>query len=67
MGYYIDLERITIEDYKTRLGTAYLPPGRMILKERLDERFEYFRRHIGLNDVRIFVDAAKEIPLEIEY
>lgn len=43
MGYYIDLERITIDRYKTKLGSSYLPPSRMILKEKLDERFGYFK------------------------
>lgn len=42
MGYYIDLGKITIEDYQKKLESAYLPPSRMVLKEKLDERFEYF-------------------------
>lgn len=51
MGYYIDLEKITIKDYKKRLESAYLPPSRMILKERLDERFGYFE-NIGIKTVK---------------
>lgn len=43
MGYYIDLEKISIDDYKTKIESAYLPPSRMILKEQLDERFGYFK------------------------
>ena len=51
MGYYIDLEKITIKDYKKRLESAYLPPSRMILKERSDERFGYFE-NIGIKTVK---------------
>jgi len=43
MGYYIDLEKIAIDDYRAKLEYAYLPPGRMMLKDRLDERFGYFK------------------------
>jgi hypothetical protein len=51
MGYYIDLEKITIDDYRRKLETAYLPPSRMILKDRLDERFGYFKS-IGINNIK---------------
>jgi hypothetical protein len=27
----------------------------------------YFKGNIGLNDIRVFVDAAKDVPLDIEY
>ena len=37
MGYYIDLEKVTIDDYREKLESGYLPPSRMILKEKLDE------------------------------
>lgn len=42
MGYYIDSEKISIDDYKVRLELVYLPPSKMVLKEKLDERFGYF-------------------------
>ena len=51
MGYYIDMEKITLDDYRTRLKSAYLPPGRMILKDRPDERFGYFKS-IGIKNVK---------------
>lgn len=51
MGYYIDLEKITIDDYQTKLKSAYLPPSRMMLKDRLDERFGYFK-HIGIKTLK---------------
>ncbi len=51
MGYYIDLEQISIDDYQIKLESAYLPPSRLILKEKLDERFGYFKS-IGIENVK---------------
>lgn len=51
MGYYIDLEKISIDEFQHKLESGYLPPSRMILKERLDERFGYFKS-IGLGTVK---------------
>jgi len=51
MGYYIDLEKITIDNYRTKLESAYLPPSRMMLKDRLEERLGYFKS-IGIKNVK---------------
>ena len=59
MGYYIDLEKITIDDYRTTLESAYLPPSRMILKDRLDERFGYFEG-IGIKNVKGLIQILKK-------
>lgn len=59
MGYYIDLEKITIDDYRIKLGSAYLPPSRSILKERLDERFGYFKS-IGIKNVQELLQSLKK-------
>lgn len=59
MGYYIDLEKITIDDYRIKLESAYLPPSRMILKEKLDERFGYFKS-IGLRNVKELIQLLKK-------
>lgn len=59
MGYYIDLEKITIDDYKARLQSAYLPPSRLILKEKLDERLGYFKI-IGINNVKGLIQLLKK-------
>ncbi len=59
MGYYIDLASISIENYKTKLETAYLPPSRMILKDKLDERFSYFKS-IGIKNVQELQQALKK-------
>ena len=58
MGYYIDLEKITVEDYRTKLESAYLPPSRMILRERLDERFGYFKS-IGIKNIKELIQILK--------
>lgn len=59
MGYYIDLVKISIDKYKTKLESAYLPPSRMILKDRLDERFEYFKS-IGIKNVKELIQLLKK-------
>lgn len=43
MGYYIDLENISIENYKNILKSADLLPSRMILKENIDQNFEIIK------------------------
>jgi hypothetical protein len=59
LGYYIELEKITIEDYRIKPESAYLPPGRMILKDRLDERFGYFIS-IGIKNVKELIQLLKK-------
>ena len=59
MGYYIDLEKITIDDYRIKLESAYLPPSRMILKEKLDERFGYLKS-IGIKNVKGLIQLLKK-------
>ncbi|MBK8806441.1 MAG: DUF4332 domain-containing protein [Bacteroidales bacterium] len=59
MGYYIDLEKITLDDYKQKLEHAYLPPSRMILKEKLDERFACFK-NLGINNVKQLILLLKK-------
>jgi len=34
---------------------------------QLNKKKSIYKGQIGLNDIKIFVNAAKEIPLEIEY
>jgi uncharacterized membrane protein len=59
MGYYIDLEKITIDNYRKKLESAYLPPSRMILKEKLDERFGHFKS-IGIENVKGLIQLLKK-------
>ncbi len=59
MGYYIDLEKITIDDYRIKLESAYLPPSRMILKDKLDERFEYFKS-VGIKNIKELIQLLKK-------
>lgn len=50
MGYYIDLSSISIDNYKAKLKVSDMLPSRMVLKEKLDERFNYFKS-IGIRNV----------------
>lgn len=59
MGYYIDLAKITIEDYQKKLESAYLPPSRMVLKEKLGERFGYFEQ-IGIKNAKELIQILKK-------
>ncbi|MDY0082021.1 MAG: DUF4332 domain-containing protein [Ignavibacteriaceae bacterium] len=59
MGYYIDLEKISIDDYRLKLKSASLPPSRLILKDKLDERFEYFKS-IGIKNVKGLIHLLKK-------
>ncbi len=59
MGYHIDLESISIDQYKKRLESGYLPPSRMILKEKIDERLDYFKS-IGINNVKELIRVLKK-------
>lgn len=59
MGYYIDLEAISLDDYKKKLESAYLPPSRTILKDNLDERFGYLKR-IGVKNVKELIQILKK-------
>lgn len=51
MGYYIDFDKFTIDNYRIKLKSIYLPPSRMVLKDRIDERFGYFES-IGINNLK---------------
>jgi hypothetical protein len=51
MGYYIDLDKVSLSDYRNKLESGYLPPSRRLLKERLNERFGYFSS-IGIRNVK---------------
>jgi hypothetical protein len=44
MGYYIDLENISIDKYKEVLKSADLLPSRMILKNNIDEIFSIIKQ-----------------------
>ena len=59
MGYYIDLEKITIDDYRTKLESSYLPPSRIILKDKSEERFGYFKS-IGIKNVKGLIQLLKK-------
>lgn len=59
MGYYIDLEKISIDDYREKIESAYLPPSRLILKDKIDERFGYFKG-IGIKNVNGLIQILKK-------
>jgi hypothetical protein len=59
MGYFIDLHQVTIADYQQKLSSGYLPPGRLVLKEKPDERFGYFKS-MGITNVGDLIRLLKK-------
>jgi hypothetical protein len=59
MGYYIDLSSINIDSFKAKLDTADLLPSRMVLKDKLDERFNFFKS-IGIRNVKELQQTLKK-------
>jgi hypothetical protein len=59
MGYSIDLNTISIEQYMEKLKRKNLIPSRMILKENLDKRFSYFKK-IGVTTVSELLSILKK-------
>lgn len=50
MGYYIDLSSISIDEYKVKLANSIQIPSRMVLKDRINERFNQFKK-MGIKNV----------------
>ncbi|MGK7396474.1 MAG: hypothetical protein ACNS62_17985 [Candidatus Cyclobacteriaceae bacterium M3_2C_046] len=46
MGYYLNLEEISIETFQDILAKAYFPPSRVILRDRTDQRFDFFKNQV---------------------
>lgn len=59
MAYYVDLSKITLQNYKLKLQKAYLPPSRIMLKDRVDERFAYFES-LGIKNIQELVKWLKK-------
>ncbi len=59
MGYYLDLKKISLDEYKSKLELAYLPPSRMILKENLSVRFD-FLKNVGIRTVKELQTTLKQ-------
>lgn len=59
MAYYIDLSKISLDDYKTKLKNAYLPPSRMILKEKIEERINCLK-YYGFSNLQDVFNSLKK-------
>ena len=59
MGYYINLSSISIDCYKAKLESSDMLPSRLILKDKLDERFSYFKS-IGISNVQELQQILKK-------
>lgn len=44
MGYYIDLSKISLAEYVNSLKTGYLPPGRKVLLDDIENQFQAIKK-----------------------
>lgn len=63
MGFYIDLENISIDEYRVILKKADLLPSRMILKDEIDDKFDRLKRHQikNVEELRLFLSNKKRL------
>ncbi len=76
MGYYIDLNQISIEQYQRILESADLLPSRLVLKENLKDNFDRLKNQ-GINHVEELLktlgskkkiqDLSKECQVDENY
>ena len=45
MGYHMDLNKIALDEFKTRLSSQYLLPSQKILENNLEENFENIKSY----------------------
>ena len=57
-GFHIDLSKISIDDLQRTLTTGYVLPSRQVLKEDIENRFD-FLRSAGINDLEALLVELK--------
>lgn len=58
MGYYIDLENISLDEYKNILKTRYLIPSHMVLRDNIDKNFDTIIK-AGFNNMGSLLSKLK--------
>ncbi len=66
MGYYRDLEQISIQDFKQIIKSHDLLKSRMILKDHLDERMERIER-LGVSNLQLLLNELKYKAKALEF
>jgi hypothetical protein len=63
MGYYIDLESISINEYKEILASGDLLPSQMVLKENIDDNFNHIKNQKidNVEELRIALNSKKKL------
>lgn len=63
MGYYIDLSKISLEQYINRLTTGYLPPSRKLLLDDIKNHFQLIKNQgIGnIEELRTVLKTNKKL------
>jgi len=62
--YYIDADKMSLDDIKKRIEETDLVPSRIMLKDNIDEQFEKFKEYgfLTLADLRKELKNTKNIP-----
>jgi hypothetical protein len=58
MGYYIDLAKISLEEYIIKLKTGYLPPSRKLLLDDIESQFQLIENQ-GIENIEELRTALK--------
>lgn len=63
MGFYIDLEKISMDDYREILKNADLLPSRILLKDDIDEKFDKLKKKQieNVEDLRKVLSSKKKL------
>ncbi|MFZ4521835.1 MAG: DUF4332 domain-containing protein [Bacteroidales bacterium] len=60
-NYFVDTEKFTIDKFKNILKTKDILPGRIVLKDRIDERFDLLKSK-GIDSLSDLLDSLKTKP-----
>ena len=79
MSYYIDSSNFSIDKFRNIFKSKEILPGRIILNDRLDERFDLFERLKNTNnemvltkskftfkDIEYCIELGKELPITFD-
>ncbi|MDM8536012.1 hypothetical protein QUF70_04595 [Desulfobacterales bacterium HSG17] len=57
-NYYLDLEKYSLQKFKLSLRKRDLIPSRIVLKEKIDERFKMLNIN-GISNLKILIEVLK--------
>ena len=64
--YYLDLEKYSLQQFKLSLQKRDMIPSRLILKEKIEERFSILNKH-GIKNLKVLIDVLKSKEKIVEF